>query len=52
MFGFKEEIQDEDEEFNNCVEIFKEVIGLSENDNQIYRSLPILRNLLEHRNKF
>ena len=42
----------EDEEFNSMVEIFKHIVGLTENDNQIYRVLPILRNLLESRNRF
>jgi hypothetical protein len=52
LFGHRDDVLDEDEEFNSCVEIFKEVVGLPENDAQIYRVLPILRNLLEHRSKF
>lgn len=52
LFGHKDNVFDEDEEFNSCVNIFKKVVGLPENDAQIYRVLPILRNLLEHRNAF
>ena len=43
---------EEDDEFNRCVEIFKDTVGLPENDNQIYSALPILKKFLEHRKVF
>ncbi|EAR85543.2 bZIP transcription factor (macronuclear) [Tetrahymena thermophila SB210] len=51
LYGY-EQNQDDDEEFNRCVEIFKDTIGLPENDNQIYSALPILKKFLEHRKSF
>ena len=31
---------------------FKNIMGISDNDPKIYRVLPILRNLLDTRNRF
>ncbi|KRX09656.1 hypothetical protein PPERSA_02528 [Pseudocohnilembus persalinus] len=50
MFGYDINQQSEDEEFNQCIKVFKD-LGITDNT-QIYKLIPIVRRLIQHRERF